>query len=272
MELAPLVAAGAWDWGRFGLVIAGGLALGLAVDRAVAAYAARGDSDRRGAVVLGRLVRVAILLVALIYALPRVGVRIAPLLTAAGLGGVAVAFAVQNILQNFLAGILLLVRRPFRPGDQVATGENEGVVEDVNLRTVVLRTYDGQRVYVPNGDVVRNPIVNRTAFAQRRTELVVGVGYDSDLEHARRVIERAVAGAEGVLSDPAPEALVFRIGESSIDLCVRFWHASAMADMWRVRHAAAVALKRALDEAGIEMPFPQLALRTGAPQAGAAPG
>lgn len=260
-DVPVVLAATTTEWVRAGAVLGGGLVVAQALHLSLVLLASRGDSDPRGARTLGRLVRVVIASAALIYAVAQLGVRIGPLLTAAGIGGVALAFAVRTIFENFLAGILLLVRRPFRPGDQVATIEHEGTVEDVNLRAVVLRTPDGRRVLIPNGQVLGRPIVNLTAFPARRTELVVGVEYAADLETARTCIESAVQRAEGVLDRPPPEALVHAFGDSSVELCVRFWHAAPIEAMWRARHHAAVAAKRALEEAGIAMPFPQVTLR-----------
>ena len=154
------LAASLSEWVRFGAVLAAGLLAGQVVRWALV-RAERRRGDVRGALVLGRLVRLAVVTLAVIYALAQVGVRIGPLVAAAGVGGVALAFALRSILENFLAGILLLLRRPFRPGDETAALDFSGTVEDVNLRTVVVRTYDGRRVFLPNGSVLSSPIVKR---------------------------------------------------------------------------------------------------------------
>ena len=261
-SLAVPVAADAAEWTRAGIVLLVGLVLAQGLYAGVAHAQARRGSDLRGARAFGRIVRVVVAVAAVIYALAQLGVRIAPLLAAAGVGGVALAFAVRSIFENFLAGVLILLRRPFRAGHEIVSEDHEGTVEDINLRAVVLRTYDGQRVFIPNGQILNAPLVNRTAFAVRRSELVVGVAYDADLDAAAAVIRRALAATEGVVDEPPPDALFSAFGDSSIELCVRFWHGAPIDQAWRARHAAVVAVKRALDDAGIAIPFPQLALRT----------
>ena len=210
--------------------------------------------------VLGRFLSVVVVGVGAVYALDLVGVRIGPLLGALGVGGIALAFAAQDILQNLIAGVMLQIRHPFRIGDQIGSKDFEGVVDDVNLRTVELTTYDGLTVYLPNADVLKNPIVNYTRTPFSRTELIVGVAYDTDLERAQQAFVAACRGTEGVRESPAPEAWVFEFGESSIDFAVRYWHPADIASRWRVRSAVAMSVKRALDEAGIQIPFPQRTL------------
>lgn len=195
-----------------------------------------------------------------VYTMSRLGVSVAPVLGALGLLGLAAAFAFQDILENFIAGILMSLRRPFENADQIRTGDFEGTVEDITLRSVTLRTFDGAKVYVPNAMVWKSPITNYTELGARRTTLSVGVAYDTDLDAARDVIIETVRSIEGVRSDPEPEAWVEEFGSSSIDYAVRFWHDPHMAVKWRVRDAVARALKRRFDTEGIEIPFPQRVL------------
>ena len=209
---------------------------------------------------LGRFLSLVVVALGAVYALDLLGVRIGPLLGALGVGGIALAFAAQDILQNLVAGVLLQVRRPFRIGDQIGSGDHEGVVEDINLRTVELTTYDGLTVYLPNAEVLKNPIVNYTRTPHSRTELTVGVAYDTDLERAQEVLIAACRAAQGVQEAPAPEAWVHAFGESSIDIAVRYWHAADIASRWRVRSNVAIAVKRELDAAGMTIPFPQRTL------------
>lgn len=210
--------------------------------------------------VLGRFLSVVLIGIGLIYALDTVGVRIGPLVGALGIGGIALAFAAQDMLANLISGVMISIRRPIKHGEQIATGEYEGTVEDVNLRTVEIRSYDGNTVLVPNKDVLQNPIVNYTRTPYRRTELVVGVAYDTDLEQARQVLLEACAAAPEVRESPPPEAWVFEFGESSINIALRYWHPADIASVWRVRSAVAVAAKQALDRAGMTIPFPQRTL------------
>jgi small conductance mechanosensitive channel len=230
--------------------------------RAVTARLVGGDESEMGvAQVVGRMVGYVVLAAGLIWSLDTLEVRLAPLLGALGIGGLAVAFAAQSILENFFSSIVLRTRHPFRRGDQITTGDLEGTVQEVNFRTVVLRTYDGERVLVPCSQVLSNPILNHTAYGRRRTTLEVGVAYGTDLRKAQHVLLEAARGVEGVLDSPRePEAWVQEFGESSIDFAVRFWHAPDIATEWRVRSGVAMAVNDALAEAGIEIPFPQRTL------------
>jgi small-conductance mechanosensitive channel len=218
------------------------------------------EADGRLGRLLGRFLSVIVVGVGTIYALDVVGVRIGPLVGAVGIGGVALAIGSQSILQNFVAGVLLQVRHPFRIGDQIKSGDYEGVVDDVNLRTVELTTYDGLTVYLPNAEVLDSPIVNYTRTPWSRTELTIGVAYDTDLDRAREVLLQACRVVPEARDRPPPEAWVLQFGESSIDIVLRYWHPADIASRWRVRSAVAVAVKAALDDAGMTIPFPQRTL------------
>lgn len=223
----------------------------------------RGDSGRTVGRQLGRFLSLVVFTLGVVYALTAAGVEVGPLLGALGVGGIAIAFAAQDFLQNLLAGLIIQLRRPFRVGDQITSLDHEGTVVDVDLRAVRLHTYDGLDVVLPNAEVLRSPIVNHTRTPQRRTTLMVGVGYDSDLDLARTTLLSATASVDEVMTEPPPAAWVMEFADSSINVAVMFWHGPDSATLWRTRSAVAVAIKRALDEAGIEIPFPQRVLWQG---------
>ncbi len=220
----------------------------------------RGDADRRVGRLTGRFLSVVVVVSGLVYVLGILNIQIGPLLGALGVGGIALAFAAQDILQNFVAGVLLQVRRPFRVRDQISSGDFEGTVMDVNLRTVEMVTYDGLTVYLPNAEVLKAPIVNFTRTPLNRTSIDVGLAYDTDLDQARTVLLAACQDAEGVAAVPGVEVWIESFGESSINCAVRYWHASDIASRWRTRNAVATAVKRGLDEAGMVIAFPQRTL------------
>ncbi|MGY2002525.1 mechanosensitive ion channel family protein [Blastococcus sp. SYSU DS1024] len=236
-----------------------GIVLAAAVRRVMVRAIDR-EGNRHIGRVVGRFASVVIAAVGAVYALGLIGVQIGPLLGALGVGGIAIAFAAQDILQNFIAGVLLQVRHPFRVGDQIGSGDHEGVVDDVNLRTTVLRTYDGLVVYLPNAEVLKNPIVNYTQTPVSRTSLTVGLPYDADLERAQQVLLQACRDTDEVQPSPPPEVWVEEFADSSINVAVRYWHPADIASRWRVRSAVAISLKAALDAAGISIPFPQRVL------------
>lgn len=249
------------DWITAGAVIAGSLILAVFARRAVTSAIERGDADRPASRLAGRIVGYVIVAAGVLYAFAALNVKIGPLLAALGVGGVALAFALQDVLSNLLAGIILQTRRPFRRGDQVRLAEFEGVVRDIDLRTVLVETFDGLDVRLPNATVLQNPITNFTRTPTRRTTLVVRVPYDAELEHVQELLLDTVQGVDGVLDRPAPGVFIDAFGEAGVDFSALFWHDVAAGGP--VRTEVAIAIKRALDREGIAMPFPNRTLRAG---------
>ncbi len=255
-ELSSLT-AGDWLWAG-GLVL-GAVLGGIIVRRVVGALAGRKLAPLVSKL-LARIAAALVFVIGFLYAMQQVGVSLGPLLGLLGLFGLAFAFAFQEVLENFIAGFFLSARRPFSIGDEITTADFEGKVEDISLRELTLRTYDGELVYVPNSAVWRNPIVNHTARETRRTTLGVGVGYDTDLEEAADILTNTLRQVDGVATDPAPQAYAHTFGASSIDFALRFWHESGIAQEWLVRDQVLKAAHAALNEAGIDIPFPQRVL------------
>jgi small conductance mechanosensitive channel len=246
-----------WDWARAGIILAVAIVLAMVVRRVVARMVRRNDGGGMVADLLGRLTAYLVVVAGLVYSLSALGVRVAPLLGALGIVGIALAFALKDILENFVAGIILQIRRPFRRGDQIVTDEHEGTVVEVNARAVLIDQPDGTRVIVPSASLITKPIVNLTGLGARRTTVEVGVAYDTDLDRAREIIRGVLADEPRVLDEPAPEALVSEFGDDSIVVNARFWHEPTINEMWQTRDAVAGAIKRSLDAAGITIAFPQ---------------
>ncbi len=175
--------------------------------------------------VLGRLAQWCTIFVGLLVAVAIVAPSVTPakLLSALGIGGVAIGFAFKDILQNFLAGILILLRQPFRVGDQVILGGHEGTVESIDTRSTVIKTYDGHRVLIPNGEVYTSPMVVLTAYEARRSQYDVGIGYADDIGKAAAKMLEIMQSTDGVLSDPAPDVLVVDLAGSTVILRARWW-------------------------------------------------
>lgn len=179
------------------------------------------------------------------------------ILSALGVSGVAIGFAFRDILQNYFAGILLLWREPFKVGDQIVTsGGFEGTVEGIETRATFIRTYDGRRVVIPNSSLFIDSVTVNTAFDKRRLEADVGIGYGDDPEGARRVILEAVRKVEGVLGDPAPDVLVVELADFSVVLRARYWTLPSRAEVLLAQDRVLTAVKAALTENGIDLPFP----------------
>lgn len=182
--------------------------------------------------------------------------RLGDIIGLLGLGSVAIGFAFQDIFKNFLAGVLLLLQEPFQLGDQIIVGDFEGTVEEISIRSTQIRTYDGERVVVPNAMVFTSPVEVLTAFAQRRTDLEIGLDYNTPLAEAREVLIDATKEVEGVLSQPAVEVDVVGFGGSSIDFMVRYWTFPEIVQVRRTKSRAIVALKAACDRANYNIPYP----------------
>jgi small-conductance mechanosensitive channel len=248
-----------WSWATAGFVLAGGVVVATVLKWLITRVLAR-RVDAALAALIGRLVGYAVVVFALVYSLESLGVAIGPLLGALGIIGIALAFAFRDILENFIAGILLQLQRPFTYGDQVAINDFEGTVRDVGARLVTITTPDGETVKIPASTVIKSDINNYTEHGLRRTTVGVGVAYGTDLALAGKVLSAAVDGADGVVDTRPTEVLVDGFGDSSIDFVVRFWHLPTIAEHWRTKSNVALAIDAALRDADITIPFPQRTL------------
>ncbi len=194
-------------------------------------------------------------LIALTIAFPSVTPSKA--LTALGVGGVAIGFAFKDVFENFLAGILLLIREPFSKSDFIECQGIDGQVEEITVRDTHIRQTDGQLVVAPNAMFFKNPVTIRTATGLRRTTIIVGVAYGEDVDRAREVISEAVRQVDSVRDD-VRDVQIFaqEFASSSINFEVTWWTGSRPVDIRRSRDKVVAAVKRALDETAIEIPFP----------------
>lgn len=178
-------------------------------------------------------------------------------ITALGIGGVAIGFAFKDVFENFLAGILLLIREPFAVGDYIDCEGIDGQVEEITIRDTHIRQTDGQRVVAPNAMFFRNPVTIRTTTDLRRTTVICGVAYGEDVDKAREVIAEAVREVDSVRNDVRDvEIFAQELADSSINFEVTWWTGSKPIDIRQSRDSVVSAVKRALDDAQIEIPFP----------------
>ncbi|CAN5783402.1 mechanosensitive ion channel family protein [soil metagenome] len=198
------------------------------------------------------------LFVAIVVIFP--GVSPGDLFAGLGIGSVALGFAFKDVLQNLFAGFLILIYRPFHIGDQIKINDFEGTVEEINVRATKIKTYDGERVVIPNNDLYMDAVLVRTAFPHRRTKIVVGIGYDDDHEQARRILLDVLKNTEGVLETPAPDVNVYELADSSVNMRLLYWTDSQQSSTRKTADRVVSATKAALDKAGIEIPFPQRVL------------
>ncbi|MGV8880365.1 MAG: mechanosensitive ion channel family protein [Sphingobacteriaceae bacterium] len=179
------------------------------------------------------------------------------ILAGAGILGLALAFAFQDIAANFMSGIFISIRKPLHVGDIVQIKEYMGKVEEVNLRDTVIRTYQGQMVIIPNKEVFQNPIENYTLLGKRRIDLTVGISYGEDLETVKEITLAAVKDIEGLSKDEEVTMFYTEFGGSSINYVIRLWiDISEQVNFLAVKSEAIICIKKTYDAHNIMIPFP----------------
>lgn len=253
VELLPNLVLAALVFAAF-LVVAG------VVRVAVRNVAKRAGTSESASTVVSRLARWAVVAAGALVAVSIVAsdVGAEELIALLGVGGIAIGFAFRDVLQNFLAGILILLQQPFRVGDQIGTSDGyEGTVEEIQTRATFLKTFDGRRVVIPNADLYTDAVEVHTAYPVRRSQYDVGIGYLDDFDVAAERIVEAVGGVDEVLDDPGPEAMpLFELGDSAVTIRARWWTASDQGSVTATRGKVIAAIKRALDAAGVDIPYP----------------
>jgi small conductance mechanosensitive channel len=205
---------------------------------------------------VARLVWWVVLLAAVVGCLGLFGVETTSFAALLGATGLAIGLAFQGTLSNFASGVMLLAFRPFKVGDVVTIAGQIGVVDEISVFATTLDTFDNRRFIIPNSSIFGSTIENITHHPRRRVEVNVGVSYDADIDRTRGVLEHAAANVEGRLDDPAPVVFLDGLGESSVNWSVRVW--ARREDFGTVKQGTVRAVKQALDEAGIQIPYPQM--------------
>jgi len=183
------------------------------------------------------------------------------MLAGLGIGSVAIGFAFKDVFENFLAGIIILLRREMRINDYIECVGLEGKVENILVRETHVRQADGQLVIIPNSMLFKNPVTIRTDLDQRRTTIICGVAYGEDIEQSRSVIREAVLSCPSVASDSKPvQIFAQEFADSSINFEVTWWTGSKPLDIRQSRDEVIQSIKSALDQANIEIPFPYRSL------------
>jgi small-conductance mechanosensitive channel len=194
---------------------------------------------------------------ALLFGTAAAGLDLTKLAIVVGALSVGIGFGLQNVVNNFISGLILLFERPIQVGDHVLVGQLMGRMTRIGIRASTVRTYDGSEVIVPNGDLISQQVVNYTlSDRDRRMEVVVGVAYGTDLEKARSVIEDALNTVSLVISDPPSQVLFRGFGESSLDFRILFW-VDDFENGLRAISEVGIAVDQALRQADIVIPFPQ---------------
>lgn len=213
--------------------------------------------------VVSRLVFTGILVLGILVSLGVMGVNPGALVASLGLVSVGLGFALKDVIENFIAGITIILQKPFVIGDVVRFGDVEGVVVDVRVRDTIIRMFDDREVFVPNRSLFSGVVINSTANRRRRLDFQVGVTYDADPARAARVAEEALRGLDGILDEPAPLVVLESLGESSLNLRVYFWLDLTTHNLLEVKSRAISEVKAALEKEGITIPYPIVTVKSG---------
>ncbi|GAA6203444.1 MULTISPECIES: mechanosensitive ion channel domain-containing protein [Thalassotalea] len=199
-----------------------------------------------------------VILISFIAAISHLGFNTSSLVAIVGAAGLAIGLALQGSLSNFASGILLITLKPFKSGDFVEVSGTAGVVEEVNIFSTQLRTGDNKTVIIPNGSITSGTITNYSKKPTRRIDLIIGVSYDADLAKTREILTQITSNHELVLKDQAVTIGVSELADNSVNFVVRPWVKTE--NYWPVYFELLESIKLALDEAGIEIPYPQLSV------------
>lgn len=212
------------------------------------------EVDRNSKILVSRLVYGLVWVIGTIVALGVLGLDFATLLGTLGLTSVAIGFSLKDILSNYFSGVVLLVSRPFRLGDQIVIRDFEGTVTQIQLRATTVNTYDGRVVYIPNQEVFSAIIINNTASDIRRNSITFGIDYKADITKAKEVINNAVLSLPEIEKEPKPDILVRQLAPSTVNIEVRCWVNSRRLPFLEATSLMAQAIKEALAAAEINMP------------------
>jgi len=204
---------------------------------------------------LAELAKVSVIVIGVITALQRF-FDVTAFLAGLGILGFTVGFALQDVMKNFAAGVILLIQQPFHVDEFIGVAGFDGQVLEVDLRATEMRSLDGRIVSIPNAEVLANPIVNYTRASRRRIELPVGVGYGTDTEIARKVVLEALQNVPGYMAEPGPLIGFSNFGDSALELNTYFWIDTSQTNPIAAKDAAFSLIKSALDKQGIDIPFP----------------
>lgn len=221
-------------------------------------YIKRSFSDRVDQAELEFLIKVIqglIIVIGIYLALPSFDINLADMLVVGGTIGLVIAFASQKIVSNFGSGLFLIIERPIKPGDSININSVSGTVEEIRVLSTIIKTHEGIYVRIPNEKVFSSDITNYVANVARRFEYTIGISYQSDAGKAIRIIKKLLYAHPFVLQHPGPSVFVDNLGDSSVNLRVFIWAPSRV--WWSVKTEMLWTIKKALEDGGIDLPFPQ---------------
>jgi small-conductance mechanosensitive channel len=196
-----------------------------------------------------------------VMALSDLGFKLTPLLSAAGIVGIAIGFAAQTTLSNFISGIFLITEKPFAIGDVITVGDNTGIVLSIDLMSVKIRLFDNRFVRVPTSLLISREFINNTRFPVRRLDINISVAYKESVEKVRKVLGEVADKNPFCLDEPAPLIIFLKYGDSGLEFLLGVW--AARTDFLSLRNSIMQEVKERFDAEGIEIPFPHRSLYTG---------
>jgi small conductance mechanosensitive channel len=221
----------------------------------VAAATERARVDPTLTKFLRSVIYMALLVMVILAAVQQLGVAATSFFAILGAAGLAIGLALKDSLANFSSGVMLVFFRPFKAGDYVEAGGVAGTVDSISIFSTIMKTPDNRVVIVPNSQIYSEAITNFSAMSTRRIDLVFGISYDDDVIRAKEVMRSVVEADERVLEDPAPAIMMLELADSSVNFAVRPWVATA--EYWNVRGDLLEHIKKALEDNGMSIPYPQ---------------
>lgn len=260
MGLDPAdVTALLWQWGikivTALLIFLIGRWIAKRIAKGIAMATERANVDPTLTRFLRSVIYMALLVMVALAAAQQLDVPITSFFAILGAAGLAIGLALKDSLSNFSSGVMLVFFRPFKAGDFVDAGGVSGTVREVTIFNTIIRTGDNRIITVPNSQIYAGSITNYSAEQTRRIDLVFGVGYDDNVVRAKEIIQSVLESDDRILEDPAPVIMMLELADSSVNFAVRPWVATS--DYWSVRGDVLEGVKKALEDNGLSIPYPQ---------------
>ncbi|WP_350284975.1 mechanosensitive ion channel domain-containing protein [uncultured Croceitalea sp.] len=225
------------------------------LNRLVRKFFQKKDYDQTLETFIQSFISIALKIVLFVLVVTQLGVKTSSLVAMLGAAGLAIGLALQGSLANFAGGVLILLFKPFKVGDFISAQGVDGTVKEISIFNTKLNTFGNQLAIIPNGQLSNGNVINYNAEPIRRDNYTIGIGYDSNIKDAKTILLNICAENENVLKDPAPEVYLASLGDSSVNLSLRYWAKNE--DFWSAKFFIHEESKLRFDEAGIEIPFPQ---------------
>lgn len=226
------------------------------LNRVINRGVARRGGDKHAAVTAKKVTGYVVYSLTVLIILGVFGIPMSAIGASIGLIGLGISFALKDMISNFISGMMILINRPFKIGDQIKVEGESGTVKDVRIRATDVKTFDGRKIIVPNSKLYNGTVENLTYYDERRFEVVVGVGYDDDIKRAKEIAENVLQEADGVIESPSPDVLVTELGGSSVNLKLRGWTTPTRSNMVHVASDITSMIKNRYDDEGIDIPYP----------------